>query len=103
MRFVNPLSTGKLWQTVKTDEKAAFHQGLHCLPRQNQPSENEIQYFLETTCDPSIHKMDHPDFIVCNFMEKSIGLKVLKEVMEWQRGYGDTMHKWSEPFAISYF
>ena len=24
----------------------AFHQGLHCLPRQNQSSEKEIQYFF---------------------------------------------------------
>ena len=24
---------------------AAFHQGLHCLPRQNRASEKEIQYF----------------------------------------------------------
>ena len=27
------------------------------------------------TCDPSIYIMDHPDFIVCSFMEISIGLK----------------------------
>ena len=24
----------------------AFHQGLHCLPRQNQSSKKEIQYFF---------------------------------------------------------
>ena len=31
--------------------------------------------FLIITCDPSIYTMDHPDFIVCSFMENSIGLK----------------------------
>ena len=55
---------------------AAFHQDLHFLFRQNQSSEKEIQYILEIiTCDLSIYTMDHPDFIVCSFMEKSIGLK----------------------------
>ena len=28
--------------------------------------------------DPSIYTMDHPDFIVCSFMENSIGLKRVK-------------------------
>ena len=32
--------------------------------------------FLEIiTCVPSVYKMDHPNFIVCSFMENSIGLK----------------------------
>ena len=32
---------------------AAFHQGLHCLLRQKQSSEKEIQFNLEIlTCDP---------------------------------------------------
>ena len=53
---------------------AAFRQGLHCLPRQNLSSEKEIQYFLEIiTCNPLIYTMDHPDLIVCSFMENSIG------------------------------
>ena len=30
------------------------------------------------TCDPSRYIMDHPDFIVCSFMENSIGLKRVK-------------------------
>ena len=30
------------------------------------------------TCNPSIHTIDHPDFIVCSFMENSIGLKRLR-------------------------
>ena len=47
----------------------AFHQSLL---RQNQSSKKEIQYFLEIiTCDPSLCIMDHPDFIVCSFMENS--------------------------------
>ena len=31
------------------------------------------------TCDPSI---DHPDFIVCSFMENSIGLKSVNLVYQ---------------------
>ena len=27
------------------------------------------------TCNPSVYKMDHPDFIVCGLMENPIGLK----------------------------
>ena len=53
---------------------AAFHQGLHCLQRQNQSSEEEIQFKKNITCDPSIFKMDYPSCIVCGFMENSIGL-----------------------------
>ena len=54
----------------------AFHQGLHCLLRQNQSSEKEIEYFLQIiTCGPSLYLMDHPGFIVCSFMENSIGQK----------------------------
>ena len=51
----------------------AFHQGLHCLLKQNRSSEKEIQYFLEIlTCTPSIYVMSHLDFIVCSFMENFI-------------------------------
>ena len=56
--------------------KCHTHQGLHCLLRQNLSSKKEIQYFLEIiTCEPSIYTMDHPDFIVCSFLENSISLK----------------------------
>ena len=35
--------------------------------------------FLEIiTCDPSVYTMDHPGFIISNFMENSIGLKKVK-------------------------
>ena len=30
------------------------------------------------TCDPSVLTMDHPGFIVCSFMENSIGSKSVK-------------------------
>ena len=48
---------------------AAFHQGLSCLLRQNPSSEKEEK---KKTCDPSICTMDHPNFIVCRFMENSM-------------------------------
>ena len=35
-------------------------------------------FFEILTCEPSIDVMDHPDFIVCSFMENSIGLKRVK-------------------------
>ena len=57
----------------------AFHLGLHHLLGQNRSSEKEIQYFWESiTFDPSLYTMHHPDFIVCNFMVNSIGLKRVK-------------------------
>ena len=56
------------------DNNAAFHRGLNCLLTQNQSSEKEMQYFLEVImCAPSIYRIDHSDFIVCGFMENSIG------------------------------
>ena len=36
------------------------------------------------TCDPSTYTMDHPDFIVCSFMESSIGLKRVKQWLKAQ-------------------
>ena len=52
---------------------------LYCLLRYNQSSEKEIQYFFEIIIfDPSSYTMDHPHFIVCSFMENSIGLKTIK-------------------------
>ena len=61
---------------MKLPHNAAFHQGLQCLLRQNQFSEKEIKFILEMiTCEPSIYTMDRPDFIVCNCMKNSIGLK----------------------------
>ena len=42
----------------------------HCLPRQKQSSEKEIEFNMEsTTCDP----MDHPKFILPNQKVESIG------------------------------
>ena len=35
----------------------------------------KIQYFFDIiTYDPCVYAMDHPDFIVCSFMENSICL-----------------------------
>ena len=36
---------------------------------------NAIIFGEILTCDPSIYTMDDPDFIVCSFMENSIGTK----------------------------
>ena len=45
-------------------DDAAFHQDLHCLPRQKSSAEKEIQFYLEIiTCDPAIYTMDHSKFI----------------------------------------
>ena len=58
----------------------AFHQGLLCLLTQNSSTEKEKQYSLEIiTRDPSVYIMDHSYFIVCSFMENSIGLKQGKD------------------------
>ena len=57
----------------------AFHQGMHCLLRQNRSLKKEIQYFFGIiACDPSIYTMDHPDFIAYSFMERSTSLKRVK-------------------------
>ena len=56
-----------------------IHQGVSCLLRQNPSSEKEEKKII--TCDPSICAMDHPDFIVCRFMEDSIGLKRGRNIM----------------------
>ena len=61
---------------MPTRDNAAFNLDLHCLLRQNRSLDKEIEYCLQIiTCDPSIYTVDHPDFIVCSFMENSIGLK----------------------------
>ena len=40
-----------------------------------------MQYNLEIiNCDPSIYTKDHPDFIVCSFIEYSICQKRVKMV-----------------------
>ena len=73
---------GTLANSEDTDERphyASFHQGLHRLQIQNGSSKKEIHYILEIiTGDPSIYKMDQPDFIICSNMENSIGLKRVK-------------------------
>ena len=52
---------------------AAFHQDPHCLLRQKQSSEKEIQFYFEIiTCDPLIYTMDLPKLIVSTQKEDSI-------------------------------
>ena len=61
-------------EPVELPHYAAVYQGLHCLLKQNISSEKEIQHRFEVICDASIYIMDRPVFIVCNFMENSMGL-----------------------------
>ena len=80
--LVNPLRTGNP-KTGTSANSAAFHQGLHCLLKQNQSSEKEILYFLEIiTCDPSIYIMDYPHLTVSNIMENSIDPKRVNEGLD---------------------
>ena len=41
--------------------KATFHQGLHCLLRQNRPAEKEMLFFFNYDNNPSIYTVDHPN------------------------------------------
>ena len=74
-------------------QNVAFHQDLHCLQRQNRPSEKNIfwqlkpvtpkgkidlqgKYFLAIkTSDPLIYTIENPYLVVSNFIEKCIGLQ----------------------------
>ena len=56
----------------------SFHQGIHCSLRQNPSSEKYNFYSEIISCVPSIYPNTPPDFIVCSFMENSIGLKRVK-------------------------
>ena len=59
---------------------ATFYQGLHSLLLKTESIFRERNIFLEIIpCGPSIYRMDHPGFIVCSFMENSIGLKKVKQ------------------------
>ena len=50
---------------------AAFHQGLHCLSRQNRSSEKKYNILLKIiTCDPTIYQMDHPDLTIIKLYGK---------------------------------
>ena len=86
---------GTLANSADPDEvlhNAAFHQGLHCLPRQNPSSVKEIQFFCDIiTCDPSIITMDYPDVTVSNFMGNSISLK---RVSKPENILVEALHTW---------
>ena len=63
-------------QSRPLQHNAAFHQGLS---KTKSISRERNPIFLEIiTCDASIYTMDHPDFIVCSFMENSICPKRVK-------------------------
>ena len=85
LRIRNP-KTGDSANSEDPDEMphyVAFHQGLHCLLRQNQSLENEV-YFLEISiCDPSMYTMDHPDLIISNFMGDSIDIQKVKRMLSY--------------------
>ena len=51
---------------------------LFANPGQQVLSQRGPYYFEIITCDPSIYTMDHPDFILSNFMESFIGVKMVK-------------------------
>ena len=60
---------------------AAFYLSLHCLLKKLD-LQKEMQNILEIIpSDPSIYTMDHTDFIVCSFVENSIGLKGIIELV----------------------
>ena len=63
----------------------SFHQGLHCLLRQIdiQRKKYDISYFENYT--PSLYTIDHSDFIVCSFIENSIGPKRVKPMYSRNR------------------
>ena len=69
---ISPLKTGKTFlDNLKISEDpdemphyAAFHQGLHCLLRQNRSSQNNTMNSEIISCDPSMYTMDHPYLIV---------------------------------------
>ena len=56
---------GTLTNSLDIDEmsqNAEFHQGLHCLLRQNRSSETELQYYLKTIiCGLLSYTMDNPN------------------------------------------
>ena len=62
---------------------AAFHQGLQCLLRINQPSGTEIDHNLEnSTCDPLKYKMGNRILIVSACMGRSTRLQRVKKKTE---------------------
>ena len=55
--------------------KVAFHQGLHCLLKQNYLYRKKYNIIMKiVACDLSIYTMDHPKFIVSNQKEESISI-----------------------------
>ena len=74
---------GTVWQTMKTEMKCRImrHFIRVCTVSEDKIDLQRKKYnilFEIITVDPSIHPMDHLDFIECSFMGKPIGLKRVK-------------------------
>ena len=78
--YANPGTLANSEDPDETSHDAAFHQGLHCLQRQNLSSEKDVHFYLFfffflgggggfITCYPSIYTMDYSDLTVSIFME----------------------------------
>ena len=59
---------------------AAFHQSLHCLPRQKRSSKKYKLYLEIIACDPLIHvyTIDHPKVNISSQKEESISASGLQ-------------------------
>ena len=85
--FVSIMEINPLWTRNPLAGTLTNGEDLHCLLRQNQSSE----ILAIITCDPSVYTTDHPDLIVCSFMENSIGPKrVKKEPRELSKRQGNS-------------
>ena len=85
-------------------QKAAFRKGQHCLLRQNQSSENEIQYILEIiTWYPSIYTIDYLDITVSVFMQSPICLKSDKLEKNCQLKINTIGARFFQPSAVHSF
>ena len=59
-----------------------FHKGLHCLLRQNLQRKKSKLFLEFITYDPSIYTLDHPDYMVCIYIENFICLKIMVMMMD---------------------
>ena len=85
--FTQNCILGTLANSVDPDEmqpNAAFHQGLHYLPRSKPPSETEIHHDLENiTCDPlKLHNgLPHAYYIKCYVWENPSEYSILSKIV----------------------
>ena len=69
----------------------AFHQGLHCLPRQNSSTQKETHIFGKLICDPSVD-LPHSGAFLRHFIEYALlkgsgvfPLYVARDEALWQK------------------